>query len=91
MVAPTLIVETPDNSLWTALSVSLTNLTVDIEKTGFFYWLAKRRNKKITSPKTLDAEIQESLPILGVFQGGTFQPEIIYLTPLLEKTMVYTS
>ncbi len=84
----TKIVETPDNPLWAALSVSLTNLTVDIEKTGFFYWLAKKRNQKPTYKKTLDAETQASLPILGVFQGGTFQPEIIYLTPLQEKQWV---
>jgi len=84
----TKIVETPDNPLWAALSVSLNNLSVDIEKTGFFYWLAKRRNQKPTYKQTLETEIQASLPILGVFQGGTFQPEIIYLTPLLEKQWV---
>lgn len=76
----TKIAETPDNPLWAALSVSLKDLTVEVEKTGFFYWLAKRRNQKTTEKQILTAEIQASLPILGVFQGGTFQPEILYLT-----------
>jgi hypothetical protein len=84
----TKMLETPDNILWAVLSVSLKNLTVDIQKTGLLYWLAKRQHWKTTQRKILTAEIQASLPILGVFQGGTFQPEIIYLTPLQENQWV---
>ncbi len=81
----TKITETPDNPLWAALSVSLKDLTVEVEKTGFFYWLAKKRNQKTTETKILTPEIQANLPILGVFQGGTFQPEILYLTKKLTE------
>jgi len=84
----TKIAETPDNPLWAALSVSLKDLIVDIQKTGLSYWLAKKRNWKTTEKKTLTAEIQAGLPILGVFQGGTFQPEIIYLTSLKEDKWI---
>ncbi len=80
----TKIAETPDNPLWAALSVSLKDLTVDIQKTGLLYWLSKRQHWKTTQKQTLTTEILAGLPILGVFQGGTFQPEIIYLTSLKE-------
>ncbi|MEN8219616.1 MAG: hypothetical protein ABFS56_25345, partial [Pseudomonadota bacterium] len=71
-----------ENSMWAVLRASLEGLTLEIDKTSWLARLFKRKTTKILSLKT---ETLRSLPILGVFQGGAFEPDLLTLTQFHKK------
>jgi hypothetical protein len=76
------LAQTQENPLWAVLRASLEGLTLEIDKTG---WLAKLFKRKITKILSLKTKTLRSLPILGVFQGGAFEPDLLTLTQFNKK------
>jgi len=70
--------EKRENPLWAVLRGSLEGISLEVEKTGLL-------GIKTTKRLFLKAETLRSLPILGVFQGGAFEPDLLALTHFNKK------
>jgi len=77
--------EKRENPLWAVLRGALEGITLEIEKTGFLYWLSILLRAKTTKKLFLKTETLRSLPIFGVFQGGVFEPDLLTLTRFKKK------
>jgi len=74
-----------ENPLWAVLRGALEGITLEVEKTGFLYWLSILLRAKTTKKLFLKTETLRSLPIFGVFQGGVFEPDLLTLTHFKKK------
>ncbi len=72
-------IPTNQKPLWAALMVSLEHFTLEIEQPGFL--------AKILPPKKirLNTETLHLLPLLGIFQKGAFEPDLLALTKFQNK------
>ncbi|RKZ86933.1 MAG: hypothetical protein DRR19_14265 [Candidatus Parabeggiatoa sp. nov. 1] len=80
-----LLAQTPDDSLVALLTLVLEGLEVEIEFSGWLYWLARLFQRKTTKTLSLEANTLRLLPRLGVFQGGAFEPDLLEITAFNKK------
>jgi hypothetical protein len=67
------------------LTLVLEGLEVEIEFSGWLYWLARLFKRKTTKRFRMEANTLRLLPRLGVFQGGAFEPDLLEITGLNKK------
>jgi hypothetical protein len=80
-----LLAQTPDDPFWAVLNLVLADLEVEIEKSGWLYWLARLLGRRTTQKVRLEAKTLRLLPRLGVFQGGAFEPDLLEITQFAQK------
>lgn len=80
-----LLAQTPDDPLWAVLNFALADLEVEIERSGWLYWLARLLGRRTTQKVRLEAKTLRLLPRLGVFQGGAFEPDLLEITEFEQK------
>ncbi len=80
-----LLAETPV-PLWATLNLYLEGWEVENKINPLFVWLARLVKFQIPDKLSLELEtLHFFLPILGVFQGGAFEPEILTVTKFPKK------
>ncbi len=81
----TTLLTTQTNSLWLILNFILKGLEVEVQKTGWQYWLARIFHNNINKKLTINSTTLSLLPRLGVFQNGVFEPDLLEITDITKK------
>ena len=79
------LAKTPNQPLLATLQLALESWQAEVRLSGWQYWLAKLFKRATSQKLDLNQQTLITLPRLGIFKGGVFEPDLLEITDFSKK------